>query len=63
MTTESPYLTIAEAASYLRVSLRTAYGLAERGELPTVRVGGQYRILRDELAEWLDASRRDKATP
>jgi excisionase family DNA binding protein len=52
-TTPSPFLTVAETAEILRVSLRTAYALAERGDIPSVRVGGQWRIPRVELQQRL----------
>ncbi len=35
------------------VSRSTAYRLIERGELPAVRVGGQLRVDRDELREYI----------
>jgi excisionase family DNA binding protein len=60
-TKESRFLTIAETAELLRISLRTAYSLADRGEIPSVRVGGQYRVPRIELEEQLVASTRGAA--
>ena len=44
-------LTLREAADYLRVSLRVAYRLANDGEVPAVKVGGQWRIPRAELLQ------------
>lgn len=44
-------LTLREAADYLRVSMKTAYGLADRGTLPAVKVGGRWRIQRAELEQ------------
>jgi excisionase family DNA binding protein len=55
-TTPSPFLTVAETAQILRVSLRTAYTLAERGDIPSVRVGGQWRIPRVELEQRLSTT-------
>jgi excisionase family DNA binding protein len=46
------FLTVAELADYLRVSPRTAYQLVTDGDVPTVRVGGQWRIPVDELERW-----------
>lgn len=59
--THSPFLTIAEASRFLRISERTCYVLAERGQMPTVKVGGQYRVPVDALNEWLGKSRRGDA--
>ena len=46
------FLTVNESAGYLRVSIRTAYQLVTDGEVPTVRVKGQWRIPVDELSRW-----------
>ncbi len=50
---ESPHqlLTLRELADYLRVSMRTAYQLAYDGEVPAIKVGGQWRIPRAALEE------------
>jgi excisionase family DNA binding protein len=61
-TTLSPFLTVAETAQILRVSLRTAYALAERGDIPSVRVGGQWRIPRVELEQRLSTT-QDTSAP
>lgn len=42
-------LTLRELAEFLRVSMTTAYQLVSGGEVPAVKVGGQWRIPRDEL--------------
>jgi excisionase family DNA binding protein len=46
---ELRFLTVRELAAYLRISLRKAYALVESGEVPAARVGGQFRIPREEL--------------
>jgi putative molybdopterin biosynthesis protein len=46
------FLTVNELADYLRVSIRTAYQLVTDGEVPSVRVKGQWRIPVDELERW-----------
>ena len=57
MTTSSAstpaFLTVAELADLLRVSPRTAYQLVETSVVPTVRIGGQWRIPVDQLEQWL----------
>lgn len=50
---DSPeYLTLAEAAALLRIGERTAYALARKGELPAMKVGGQWRVHRPTLLAW-----------
>ena len=46
---ERPLLTIRETAEILGVSLNTAYLAAQRGDLPVLRVGRQYRVQTAEL--------------
>jgi excisionase family DNA binding protein len=50
-------LSVQEAAAHLRISKATAYRLIAAGEVPAVRVGGQLRVDRDELREYLYAGR------
>ena len=53
------FLTIEEAAELLRVSPRSAYTLARRGELAgAVKVGNQWRVDRDALMAWVKAEGR-----
>jgi excisionase family DNA binding protein len=47
------FLTVAELADLLRVSQRTAYQLVETSAVPTVRIGGQWRIPVSQLERWL----------
>lgn len=46
---EAAYISVREVADLLRISKRTAYGLVARGDIPSVRVGGQHRIPRAQL--------------
>jgi excisionase family DNA binding protein len=56
-------LSVAETARILRISRATAYRLVSTGELPAVRVGGQYRVDQDALNAYLDAgSNRNERT-
>lgn len=53
-----------QLAEYLQLSQRTIYRLLERGDLPAVKVGGQWRFRRAAVDEWLDLNmqRLDAAT-
>lgn len=54
MTTAAPeVLTIEEAAAVLRIGRSAAYMAAKRGDIPTVKIGGTYRVPRHRLAELL----------
>ncbi|HVA56802.1 MAG TPA: helix-turn-helix domain-containing protein [Gemmatimonadaceae bacterium] len=45
-----------QLAEYLQLSQRTVYRLLERGDLPAVKVGGQWRFRKATLDEWLDVN-------
>lgn len=46
-------LTAAEVAAYLRLHVMTIYRMAQRRDLPAVRVGRQWRFPRDRIDRWL----------
>lgn len=56
--------TLPEAAAYLRVAEKTVLRMARRGEIPSAKVGGQWRFRRHRIDAWLDeqeaAVRRDE---
>jgi excisionase family DNA binding protein len=51
------FLTLADAAELLSVSLRQAYALIHSGELPAIKIGaaGHWRIERSVLESYIDA--------
>jgi nitrogen PTS system EIIA component len=54
----SEILTLQEVADYLKVSVRTVYGYAQRGILPGIKVGTAWRFRKDDIDEWLEKQRR-----
>ena len=46
---KSPFLTINEASDYLNVHTQTLYRHVTLGKLPAFKVGGGWRIHKDEL--------------
>ena len=53
---ESKFLTIAEVAAMMRVSKMTVYRLVHGGELPALRVGRSFRVLEQDVDEYLRKS-------
>jgi excisionase family DNA binding protein len=53
---DSKFLTIAEVASKMRVSKMTVYRLVHGGELPALRVGRSFRVLEEDVNEYLRKS-------
>ncbi|MDR0513057.1 MAG: helix-turn-helix domain-containing protein, partial [Treponema sp.] len=47
--TENDILTIDEVAKYLRVSERTVYDWAQKGEIPAGKIGTVWRFKRADL--------------
>jgi Helix-turn-helix domain len=60
---DSPYLTLDEAAAFLRLAPRTLDNMRQRGTGPLYgKHGGRVRYHRDDLVAWADASRRRTTT-
>ncbi len=47
-------LTIEEVANYLRVSERTVYDWAQKGEIPSGKIGTVWRFKRSEIESWVN---------
>jgi excisionase family DNA binding protein len=47
-------LTIPEVAELLRIAEKTVYTLAQRGEIPAFKVGGQWRFSRSAIQAWIN---------
>lgn len=48
-------LTIEEVAKYLRVSERTVYDWAQKGEIPAGKIGTVWRFKKSEIENWVNA--------
>jgi PTS system nitrogen regulatory IIA component len=48
-------MTIEEVAAYLRVSERTVYDWAQKGDLPGGKLGTTWRFKREDVENWVDA--------
>jgi excisionase family DNA binding protein len=46
----SNLMTVKEVSAYLRMPRPTVYYLMKRGSIPSVKIGGRWRIPRDRLA-------------
>lgn len=52
---EEDILTIEEVAKYLRVSDRTVYDWAQKGEIPAGKIGTVWRFKKSEIENWVNA--------
>jgi len=51
---EDTILTIEEVAKYLRVSERTVYDWAQKGEIPSGKIGTVWRFKKSEIEQWVN---------
>jgi PTS system nitrogen regulatory IIA component len=51
---EEAILTIEEVAHYLRVSERTVYDWAQKGEIPSGKIGTVWRFKKTEIEQWVN---------
>jgi excisionase family DNA binding protein len=47
-------LTLSEAAQLLQVSTRTLHRMIRSGDLPALKVGGQWRMRETQLQQWVE---------
>ena len=47
-------MTPEDVASYLSISPRTVYDYAQKGKIPAIKIGGQWRFREDDISQWLD---------
>jgi len=51
--TQGDFLTVEEAAAYLRLNFKTLYRLAKQGKIPVTRVGREWRFSRAALENYV----------
>lgn len=49
----SDLMTLQELAAYLRVTTKTVYRLLEKGRIPAIKLGRQWRFNREAIDKWL----------
>ncbi|OGQ77514.1 MAG: hypothetical protein A3F90_06345 [Deltaproteobacteria bacterium RIFCSPLOWO2_12_FULL_60_19] len=52
--TELRFMTLAEAAAVLQISKRTILRMIQKGQVPALKVGGQWRIRESQLRRWAE---------
>ena len=48
-----PYMTAEEVAAYLRIHRSTLYGLIRSNQLPSFRIGSDWRFIRKSIDKWM----------
>jgi len=57
---ELTLMNIEELQKYLDIGKDTAYNLVRRKDFPSVKIGREYRIIKDKLSDWLLKQQRNK---
>ena len=52
-------LTMKEVAALLKIGEKTAYTMAQRGELPGFKVRGQWRFKRTDIDLWIEEKKTE----
>jgi len=60
---EHEILTLEEVATYLRVSERTVYDWANKGQIPCGKLGTTWRFKRSEVEKWVDNKLTNPSKP
>jgi excisionase family DNA binding protein len=47
-------LTIDDLSNYLKISKETIYKMAQKGNLPAIKIGNQWRFKKDRIDDWLN---------
>ncbi|KJS81931.1 MAG: DNA-binding protein [Peptococcaceae bacterium BICA1-8] len=54
METDNKILTVSQVAKYLQISEVTTYKLVQEGKIPAFKVGRHWRIVKDDLNEFIE---------
>jgi len=56
----STIMDIKEVAHYLKIKEQTVYRLAQKGKIPAVKIGGQWKVKREHLDTLFDKILEEK---
>lgn len=57
---QSKWITIDDLIAYLKIGRTKLYGMAQKGEIPAVKIGNQWRFDREEIDRWMKSHITDK---
>ena len=63
MTEPANIMTLEEVANYLKMKPQTLYTWAQKGDIPAVKLGKEWRFRRDVIDEWLNQRFDQKFKP
>jgi len=62
---EMEIMTVKQVAKYLQIDEHTIYKLARSGEIPSIKISGQWRFMKELIDKWImeasmERSKRNK---
>lgn len=51
-----------DVAIFLNISARTVYDYAQKGKIPAIKLGGQWRFREDDITSWLDKKANESSS-
>ena len=51
---EKEIMTVKQIAQYLQMDEHTIYRLARSGQIPAIKIAGQWRFKRDVIDDWIE---------
>jgi len=52
-------MTLQQVAEYLQIKERTIYGWAQKGQIPSFKLGNVWRFKREDIDLWIEERKRD----
>lgn len=56
-------MTLEEVANYLKMKPQTIYTWAQKGDIPAIKLGKEWRFRKDVIDEWLNQKFAEKFKP
>lgn len=54
-------LTVKQVAQYLQMDEHTVYRLARSGEIPSIKISGQWRFMKELIDKWIMETSMERA--
>ncbi|HPO91601.1 MAG TPA: helix-turn-helix domain-containing protein [Victivallales bacterium] len=59
---EKEIMTVKQVAEYLQMDEHTVYKLARSGQIPSIKIAGQWRFKKDVIDKWISEESLERVT-
>ncbi|MBC7361195.1 MAG: helix-turn-helix domain-containing protein [Candidatus Aminicenantes bacterium] len=59
---ENEIMTVKQVAEYLQMDEHTIYKLARSGQIPSIKIAGQWRFKKDVIDKWISEESLERVT-